>query len=449
VNDAAADAPSLPSAASGGGGVGARALRKVAWRLIPFMGLLYFIAFLDRVNIGFAALTMNADLGLTQFMYGLASGIFFIGYVLFEVPSNIIMERVGARLWIARIMITWGLLSAGTALVTTPNQLYVLRFLLGVAEAGFFPGMILYLTYWFPEGWRGRILSAFMVALPLSNVVGSPVSTALLSLDARGLHGWQWMFVLEGIPAVLCGIAVFVFLRDRPAKAAWLTSEEKEWLQHELARERAAHGTVSHSSLSALLDGRVWLLGLVYLGMVTSLYGFGFWLPQIVKGFGDLSNLEVGFVSAIPYAVGALSMYLWGRHSDRTGERIWHVALPAFVGAVGFLLSAYWGDVPMLALAALCLTAMGCYPALPVYWTLPTSMLVGGAAAAGIALANSIGNTGGFLGPTLVGYVTEATGSYAAALAMLAAFVAGSGVLVLAVGPRKRVLVATSESQPP
>jgi ACS family tartrate transporter-like MFS transporter len=421
------------------------ALRKVAWRLIPFMGLLYFIAFLDRVNVGFAALTMNADLGLTQSMYGLASGIFFIGYVFLEVPSNIIMERVGARLWIARIMISWGLLSAGTAFVTTPHQLYVLRFLLGVAEAGFFPGMILYLTYWFPQSWRGRILSAFMVALPLSNVVGSPVSTALLSLDAHGLHGWQWMFMLEGIPAVLCGVAVFVFLRDGPAKAAWLTSEEKEWLQGELAREHAAHGTVAHTTLAALGNLRIWLLGLVYFGMVTSLYGFGFWLPQIVKGFGNLSNLEVGFVSAIPYAVGALSMFLWGRHSDRTGERTWHVALPTFVGAVGFLLSAYWGDTPALALAALCLTAMGCYPALPVFWTLPTSLLAAGAAAAGIALANSIGNIGGFLGPTLVGYVTEATGSYAAALCMLAAFVAGSGVLVLALAPRKSTLVATSE----
>ena len=421
------------------------ALRKVAWRLIPFMGLLYFVAFLDRVNIGFAALTMNADLGLDAKMYGFASGIFFIGYVLLEVPSNIIMERVGARLWIARIMLSWGLLSACTAFVNSPTQLYVLRFLLGVAEAGFFPGMILYLTYWFPEAWRGRILSAFMVALPLSNAIGSPVSTALLSFDAYGLTGWRWMFLLEGIPAVVCGIAVLVFLRDRPAKAAWLTSEEKEWLQGELARERAAHGTVKHTSLTALRDPRVWLLGLVYFGMVTSLYGFGFWLPQIVKGFGNLSNLEVGFVTAIPYAVGALSMFFWGRHSDRTGERTWHVALPTFVGAVGFLLSAFWGDTPALALAALCLTAMGCYPALPVYWTLPTSLLSAGGAAAGIALANSIGNTGGFLGPTLVGYVTQATGSYAAALCMLAAFVAGSGVLVLALAPRKRTLVATSE----
>jgi MFS transporter, ACS family, tartrate transporter len=426
---------------------GARALRKAAWRLIPFMGLLYFVAFLDRVNIGFAALTMNAELGLTPRMFGFASGIFFIGYVLFEVPSNIIMERIGARLWIARIMITWGLLSAGTAFVSSPHQLYVLRFLLGVAEAGFFPGMILYLTYWFPAAWRARILSAFMIALPVSSAIGNPVSSALLSLQAHGLQGWQWMFLLEGAPAVLCGVAVLVFLRDGPHKAAWLTSEEQEWLRGELARERST--LTAHSSLAALSEPRVWLLGLVYFGMVTSLYGLGFWLPQIVKGFGNLSNLEVGFVSAIPYAVGALTMYLWGHHSDRTGERTWHIALPAFVGAVGLVLSAYLGGTPLLALAALCVTAMGCYAALPVYWTLPTSMLAAGAAAAGIALVNSIGNIGGFLGPTLVGYVTEATGSYAAGLFALAAFIAGSGVLVLALAPRKRALVATSESPRP
>jgi ACS family tartrate transporter-like MFS transporter len=423
------------------------ALRKVAWRLIPFMTLLYFVAFLDRVNIGFAALTMNADLGLTKAMYGFASGIFFIGYVLFEVPSNIVMERVGARLWIARIMITWGLLSAGTAFVSSPQQLYVLRFLLGVAEAGFFPGMILYLTYWFPAASRARILSTFMIALPISNVIGSPVSTAILAMQAHGLHGWQWMFLLEGTPAMLCGIAVLLFLRDGPAKAAWLTSDEKAWLQSELARDRAVQGTASHSSLAALREPRVWGFGLVYFGMLVGMYGLGFWLPQIVKGLGELTNFEVGLAAALPYAAAAIAMYLWGRHSDATGERTWHIALPAFVGAVGLVLSAYWGGSPVLALAALCLSAMGCYAALPVFWTLPTSMLVGAAAAAGIALVNSIGNIGGFLGPTLVGYVTDATGSYGAALSTLAAFVAFAGVAVLLLAPRKQPLVATSETQ--
>jgi len=421
------------------------ALRKIAWRLIPFMGLLYFVAFLDRVNVGFAALTMNADLGLTKSMYGLASGIFFLGYVLFEVPSNLIMERVGARLWIARIMISWGLLSAGTAFVTSPNQLYTLRFLLGVAEAGFFPGMILYLTYWFPAAWRARILSAFMVAIPVSSAIGSPVSTAILSMQAQGLHGWQWMFLLEGTPAVLCGFAVLVFLRDGPRKAAWLTSEEKEWLESELARERSG-ALPSHSVLAALREPRVWFLGLVYFGLLVGMYGYGFWLPQIVKGFGELSNLQVGFISAIPYAAAAVTMFLWSRHSDRTGERTWHIALPAFVGAVGLAASAYFGNSPALALAALSLSAIGVYAALPVFWTLPTSLLAGSAAAAGIALVNSIGNTGGFFGPMLVGYVTDATGGYSAALWMLAVMVTFAGVLVLALAPREPALVATSET---
>jgi ACS family tartrate transporter-like MFS transporter len=433
VNDAAHPVP------------GSTALRKVAWRLIPFMGLLYFVAFLDRVNIGFAALTMNEDLGLSPRMFGFASGIFFIGYVLFEVPSNIIMERVGARLWIARIMISWGLLSAGTAFVTTPMSLYVLRFLLGVAEAGFFPGMILYLTYWFPATYRARILSAFMVALPISSVIGSPVSTAMLSLEARGLHGWQWMFLLEGIPAVLCGIAVLVFLRDGPAKAPWLTTQERTWLQNELTREQP-HGTSSHSSIAALREPRVWFLGFIYFGMLVGLYGFGFWLPQIVKGLGTLSNFEVGLAAALPYAAAALTMYLWGRHSDRTGERTWHVALPAFVGALGLAASAQWGDSPMLSLAALSLSAMGVYAALPVFWTLPTSMLSGTAAAAGIALVNSIGNTGGFLGPTLVGYVKDATGSYAASLWTLAALVASSGIAVLVLTPRNTAAALSSNT---
>ncbi|HKU13063.1 MAG TPA: MFS transporter [Steroidobacteraceae bacterium] len=428
------------------GAAAASAMRKIAWRLIPFMGLLYFVAFLDRVNIGFAALTMNADLGLTPRMFGLASGIFFLGYVLFEVPSNIIMERVGARLWIARIMITWGLLSAGTAFVNTPTSLYVLRFLLGVAEAGFFPGMILYLTYWFPAARRARILGAFMMALPISSLVGSPISTSLLSLDAYGLRGWQWMFLLEGIPAVLCGIAVLAFLRDGPAKASWLTREEQEWLQAELARERTT--AIAHSSLAGLREPRVWFLGVVYFGMLVGMYGFGFWLPQIVKTLGNLSNFEVGLAVALPYAAAALAMYLWGRHSDRTGERTWHIALPAFAGAIGLAASAYWGNVPVIALTALSLGAMGIYAALPVFWTLPTSFLAGSAAAAGIALVNSIGNTGGFLGPTLVGHITDATGGYTAALWTLAGMVAFSGVAVLALVPR-RPLLATSESPRP
>jgi MFS transporter, ACS family, tartrate transporter len=264
-------------------------------------------------------------------------------------------------------------------------------------------------------------------------------------MQAQGLHGWQWMFLLEGTPAVLCGVAVLVFLRDGPRKAAWLTNEEKEWLENELARERSS-ALPSHSVLAALRESRVWLLGLVYFGLLVGMYGYGFWLPQIVKGFGELSNLEVGFISAIPYAAAAFTMFLWSRHSDRTGERSWHIALPAFVGAVGLAASAYFGNSPALALAALSLSAIGVYAALPVFWTLPTSLLAGSAAAAGIALVNSIGNTGGFFGPMLVGYVTDATGGYGAALWTLAALVTFAGVLVPALAPRKPALVATSET---
>jgi MFS transporter, ACS family, tartrate transporter len=409
-----------------------RTLSRIAWRLIPFMGLLYFVAFLDRVNIGFAALTMNADLGLTPAMFGFASGIFFLGYVLFEVPSNVILERVGARLWIARIMLSWGLLSASTAFVGSANSLYMLRFLLGVAEAGFFPGMILYLTYWFPAAHRARILSAFMIALPISSVVGGPLSTAMLSLDVAGLHGWQWMFLLEGVPAVLLGLAVLIFLPDGPANTSWLAADERQWLETELARERAMLAATHRSGLvHALREPRVWMFGLIYFGMLVGMYGFGFWLPQIVKGFGNLSNLEVGGIAALPYSVAAVAMFFWGRHSDKTRERVWHVAIAAFVGAAGLALSAQLDSTPLLALLALGLSAVGIYAALPVFWTLPTSMLTGSAAAAGIALVNSIGNVGGFLGPTLVGYIKDATGSYAASLWTLSALITMSGVCVL------------------
>lgn len=429
--------------------VGQRALRKVAWRLIPFMALLYFVAFLDRVNIGFAALSMNDELGLSASMFGFASGIFFLGYVLFEVPSNLIMERVGARLWIARIMITWGLLSAGTAFVTTPESLYVLRFLLGVAEAGFFPGMILYLTYWFPASYRARILSAFMIALPVSTVIGAPISTAMLSVDWMGLSGWQWMFLLEGIPAVLLGFVVLLLLRDGPAKAPWLAQDERRWLEIELVRERIAGGSHHVHMSHALKDPRVWFLGLTYFGMLVGLYGFGMWLPQIIRGLdsslgANISNLQIGLITAVPYSIAAIAMYTWGRHSDATGERTWHVALPAFAGAVGLITSAQLADAPALSLAALTLSAIGIYAALPVFWTLPTGMLTGTAAAAGIALVNSIGNVGGFMGPMLVGYVKDASGSFAVSLWALAALVAFSGLAALALSARRRV-VAVAE----
>ena len=393
-------------------------LRKVALRLIPFLGLLYFVSFLDRVNVGFAALTMNADIGLSASAFGLGAGIFFIGYFLFEIPSNLILQRVGARRWIARIMLTWGVISMAMAFVTGPASFLAMRFLLGVAEAGFFPGIILYLTYWFPASERGRIIGAFMIAIPLSNVVGAPLSTMLLDMPLFGLSGWQTMFIVEGLPAVLLGLAVALWLPDGPADARWLTPEEKRTLQRLIDAERPAHGGARLRD--AMTSGRVWLFAAIYFGLVTGLYGLGFWAPQIVRGLGTLSNREVGLLTAIPYLVAALVMVFWGRHSDARGERVWHVAIAALLGAAGFVVSAYVAD-PVVSLAALTAGAVGIYSAVPVFWTMPTAMLSGTAAAAGIALINSIGNLAGYVAPFAIGRLRDVTGSYSAGLLVLAA----------------------------
>lgn len=406
-------------------------LRKVAWRLIPFLGLAYFFAFLDRVNVGFAALTMNEDIGLSAAAYGFGAGIFFIGYVLFEVPSNVILARVGARIWIARIMISWGLLSASMALVEGPTSFFVMRFLLGVAEAGFFPGIIYFLTCWFPSAYRARILGAFLVAIPLSGVLGAPLSTRLIGLEGFGLAGWQWMFILEGLPAALLGLAVLRWLRDRPADAEWLEPREREWLTTELAREGrvAAHES---GIRRVLANPSVWLFGFAYFGIIVSLYGFNFWLPQMVKGLGNLSNVEVGLVLMIPSALAGIAMVAWGLHSDRSGERRWHVALPAFLAAGALAASAVLQGSPFAAFLALIVAGVGTFCSLPAFWTIPAAMLAGPAAAAGIALVNSIGNVGGFVGPSLIGYLRDLTGSFAPAIWALAVAMAASGLIVLA-----------------
>jgi MFS transporter, ACS family, tartrate transporter len=406
-------------------------LRKVAWRLVPFLGLGYFFAFLDRVNVGFAALTMNADIGLSAAAYGFGAGIFFIGYVLFEVPSNVILARVGARIWIARIMISWGLLSAAMALVEGPTSFYVLRFLLGVAEAGFFPGIIYFLSCWFPSAYRARILGAFMVAIPLSGVLGAPLSTQLLGLAGFGLAGWQWMFILEGLPAALLGLAVLKYLRDRPADAEWLEPHERELLDAELAREGPAAAHVPGVG-RVLANPVVWLFGLAYFGIIVGFYGYNFWLPQMVKSLGALSNVEVGLLLMIPSALAGIVMVAWGLHSDRSGERRWHAALPALLAAVALAASATLQGLPVAAIVALMVAGIGAFSALPVFWTLPAARLTGPAAAAGIALVNSIGNVGGFVGPSLIGQVKEATGSFAPALWVLAAAMAVAAIIVLA-----------------
>jgi ACS family tartrate transporter-like MFS transporter len=408
--------------------------RKISLRLIPFMMLLYLVAFLDRVNVGFAALTMNKDVGLSPYIYGWGAGIFFFGYFIFEVPSNVILEKVGARLWIARIMITWGLVSTAMAFIQGPTSFFVLRFLLGVAEAGFLPGMILYLTYWFPAAHRARIVGLFMAAVPLASAIGAPVSGLLVGIDdVLGFKGWQWLFILEGIPSCVLGLAVLGLLPDGPARATWLTSQERATIQAELDKDRTLDSDRTHHALwPALVDRRVTLLGLIYFGIVIGLYGIGLWLPQIIKAMG-FSNAQVGFITAIPYAVSAGAMILWGRHSDVRGERIWHVALPAAASAVGFAGSVYL-DLPVIALCCLGVATVGIYATLGPFWAMPSMFLRGTAAAGGIALINAVGNLGGFAGPYLVGWIKDSTGSYSTGMALLSCGLASATVLVLVLG---------------
>ena len=409
--------------------------KKIATRLIPFMMLLYLIAFLDRVNISFAALTMNADLGFSPTVYGWGAGIFFIGYFLFEVPSNLILERVGARLWIFRIMVTWGLISAAMAFVQGPVSFFALRFLLGVAEAGFLPGMILYLTTWFPQARLARFVGLFMMAVPLASAIGAPISSLILLSDgALGLRGWQWLFIIEGLPACVLGFAVLALLPDGPASAPWLNEQERATVTARLAEDRARHGRVHTAFGPAMVDGRVWLLCLTYFGIVVGLYGVGLWLPQLIRGLG-FSIAQVGVLTALPYLASAAAMLAWGRRSDRKGERIRHVALPTLLAAAGLVaaiaLPAGWGE-----LAALGVTTVGIYATLGPFWGLPPIFLTSTAAAGGIALINSVGNLGGFLGPSIVGWTLELTHSFHGGLAVIAACLGLSVVAVLLVGYR-------------
>jgi ACS family tartrate transporter-like MFS transporter len=409
-------------------------LAKIRWRLIPFMFVLYIVSYLDRVNVGFAALQMNSDLGLSASIYGLGAGVFFIGYFLFEVPSNLIMQRVGARPWIARIMMTWGIVSAAMMFTQGPSSFFVLRFLLGLAEAGFFPGMILYLTYWFPERERARTVALFMTANALAGVVGGPLSGVLLTMHGlAGLAGWQWLFLLEGIPAVLLGVAVLWYLPNGPHDASWLSADERSWLQYRLASEFAAHD--GRSVLQVLFSGRVWAFSLLYFTLVVALYSVSFWLPQILKRLSGSSDLVVGIVSALPYIVAAIGMVWIGRHSDRHNERRWHVAVPALLAASGLLLSAF-AQSPVLAFSAVSIAALGIWGALGPFWAMPTAVLRGSGAAAGIAWINSVGNLGGFVGPYGVGYLKDLTGGFGAALGALAVSLVTAAAIALLAGDR-------------
>jgi MFS transporter, ACS family, tartrate transporter len=423
----------------------ATASRKIARRIIPFLIVCYLVSYLDRVNLGFAALTFRRDLGLSAEAYGLGAGIFFLGYFLFEVPSNILLEKLGARLWITRIMITWGVISAAMALVQGERSFYFVRFLLGVAEAGFFPGIILYLTYWYTSAERAKVVGQFMIAVPLSSVVGAPLSSWILEAfgNVGGLASWQWLFIIEALPAIVLGVIVYRYLDDGPADAAWLTAEEKQAVSARLASERSGREAIRRFTLrSALTHPRVLGLGLVYFGLVTGLYGFGFWAPQIVKAFG-LSIAATGWVVAIPFVCGAIVMIPWTHHSDVTRERTWHVALPAFVGGAGLIVGSYLAS-PLLAMIALTLGSVGTFAALPTFWTLPTALLTGTAAAGGIALINAVGNVGGFVGPYLVGWikdnalamkiVTDQAGANALSIAVIGGFMIAAGLLTLALG---------------
>ena len=407
---------------------------KVARRLLPFLMLCYFFAYLDRVNVGFAALTMNRDIGLSATAYGFGAGLFFLGYVAFEVPSNLILERVGARIWIARIMVTWSLISASTAFVTSEWSFYLVRVLLGLAEAGFFPGIILYLTYWFPTAQRAGIVGIFMMAVPLSAAIGAPLSGLVMSFTGGwlGLAGWQWLYLLEAAPSLLLGLATLFVLTDRPEQAAWLTPEERARLVARMAEDQRLQPNRTTHFGSALLDPRVLGLGLVYFGLSTGLYAVGLWLPQIVSSFG-FTTTATGFVAAIPYIVSAAGMLAWTRRSDRRGERVRHVAIPTVVAGLA-LIAASQAGTPFLTIAALSVAALGVFAALPTFWTLPTRLLTGTAAAGGIALINALGSLGGFVGPSLMGWVRDATGRFGDGLAAVAVVLILAGALVLRIG---------------
>jgi D-galactonate transporter len=406
-----------------------RTIAKITRRLVPFLIVCYFTAYLDRVNVGFAALEMNQDLGLSQTAFGLGAGIFFIAYFIFEVPSNLLLERFGARKWIARIMLSWGILSGTMAFIPAighatglgnENTFYVVRVLLGAAEAGFFPGIIFYLTLWFPAQYRARIVGYFMAAIPLSTVIGAPISGVLLYLHGGlGLAGWQWLFIIEAVPAIILAGIVFFYLTDSPADATWLAPEERTWLTGRLDLERRQRQAVrDYSVQQSLVNPRVLGLSLVYFGAVATNYGLSFFLPQIVKAFG-LNIFLTTLISATPYAVGLIGMVWWGRRSDRVVERRFHAAFPLFIAAIGIAFSTAL-DNPTLKMLSLCVAGFGIFANLPIFWTLPTAFLSGAAAAAGIAVINSIGNLAGFAGPFAMGWIRDRTGSYAGGLLLLA-----------------------------
>jgi MFS transporter, ACS family, tartrate transporter len=412
-----------------------RVLSKVLWRIVPFLLLCYIFAYLDRVNVGVASLTMNHDLGISPSEFGWSAGLFFFGYFLAEVPSNLALQAVGARKWIARILITWGLLSAATAFAVGPVSFGVLRFLLGLGEAGFTPGVFLYFTYWFPAQARGRATAAFLLGIPIANIIGAPLSSSLLALEGvAGLHGWQWLLIIEGVPATILGFVCLFMLTDKPEQAKWLSPEERSWLCEVLARERQAIAAKHASTLKdAFTNWRVLVCAAVNFCAIIGSVGLGLWMPQILKGFG-FGVVIVGFLAAIPYICGAVAMMLWAHLSDKGGERSWFVASALILGAVALVVCGFATSSALISILALCGAVVGimCYQS--TFWPIPSSFLTGSAAAGGLALIVSIGNLGGFVGPYLIGTIREATGSFSWALISVGAFLTLGAVLIRVVG---------------
>ena len=408
-------------------------MRKVAWRLLPILMLGYFIAFVDRVNVGFAALQMNHAIGLNAAAFGLGGGLFYLTYVLFEIPSNLAMQKVGARFWIARIMISWGLVSAATAFIVGPHSFYAMRILLGAAEAGFFPGVILYLTQWFPAAYRARVVAVFMVAVPLSSFIGSPLSASLLQLDGLfGLQGWQLMFLLEGTPAVLVGLAIPWLLTNRPADATWLKADEKAWLTGQLRNEGSAAVAAGkpHGRLrDVLLNRYVLAAALIYAGASGASQCLSLWQPQIIKSFG-LSTMQTGLLNSVPFGIAAVCMLWWGKHSDRTNERVWHSGGPLAVIALALMLVAFTHASLVLTVGLLVVAVTATYMFKGPFWALASEWMPGATAAAGLAQVNAVGNLAGFVGSAMLGAIKEATGSFALALLPLA-LISAIGCIVL------------------
>ncbi len=422
-----------PAALADGGA--STAFAKATVRLVPFLFLCYLAAYLDRINVAFAKLQMLTDLRFDEAIYGFGASVFFVGYLLFEVPSNLMLLRVGPRRWIARIMVTWGILSAGMMFVHTPTQFYVMRFLLGVAEAGFFPAIVLYLTYWFPSSRRSKVTALFMTGIPMSGVIGGPLSGWLMTRlgGAHGMAGWQWLFLFEGLPTIVLGVIAFFYLDDRVRDATWLDAGQKAMIERKL-REEAPAGAL-HSVADGLFSPKILLVSGIYFFYTMGLYGVSFWLPTLIKASGVQSALNIGLLTAIPYAAGAVAMVLVSRNSDRTGERRWHLIVPGLVGAAGLAMSVAFANSTVLAMVGLTIGTMGVMTTISQFWVLPPAFLGGAAAAAGLALANSVGSISGVISPSLIGVIRNATGSAGAGVLGLSVSLLIGGALVLLVPP--------------